>query len=110
MYTAKTLRHPRLLAQASICRQCLRSRAAPFSASAPVHKYLKTPKPKGAPRLEHRQQDFQREWAERLERIEKGEEQNVWDIFEERGFIKDVAGYERNHIPQGICETPNLIA
>jgi tyrosyl-tRNA synthetase len=33
-------------------------------------------------------------WAERAERIKNGEERHVWDVLEERGYIKDVAGYE----------------
>ncbi|EFQ25485.1 tRNA synthetase class I [Colletotrichum graminicola] len=32
------------------------------------------------------------EWAKRAEAIEQGELQNIWDIFEERGYVKDVAG------------------
>ncbi|GKT43200.1 tyrosine-protein phosphatase [Colletotrichum spaethianum] len=32
------------------------------------------------------------EWAKRAEAIEQGDLQNIWDIFEERGYIKDVAG------------------
>ncbi|KAG6004940.1 hypothetical protein E4U21_000609 [Claviceps maximensis] len=31
-------------------------------------------------------------WTARAERIQNGEERHVWDILEERGFIKDVAG------------------
>ncbi|OLN82900.1 Tyrosine-tRNA ligase, mitochondrial [Colletotrichum chlorophyti] len=32
------------------------------------------------------------EWAKRAEAISQGEVQNIWDIFEERGYVKDVAG------------------
>ncbi|KAK1970585.1 tRNA synthetase class I [Colletotrichum sublineola] len=32
------------------------------------------------------------EWVKRAEAIEQGELQNIWDVFEERGYIKDVAG------------------
>ncbi|GKT91729.1 tyrosyl-tRNA synthetase [Colletotrichum tofieldiae] len=32
------------------------------------------------------------EWAKRAEAIEQGDLQNIWDIFEERGYVKDVAG------------------
>ncbi len=31
-------------------------------------------------------------WEDRAERIKVGTEQNLWDFFEERGFVKDVAG------------------
>jgi hypothetical protein len=33
-------------------------------------------------------------WAERAARIQAGEQKHVWDVLEERGYIKDVAGYE----------------
>ncbi|WQF87259.1 Putative aminoacyl-tRNA synthetase, class I, rossmann-like alpha/beta/alpha sandwich [Colletotrichum destructivum] len=32
------------------------------------------------------------EWAKRAVAIQQGDAQNIWDIFEERGYIKDVAG------------------
>lgn len=35
-------------------------------------------------------------WAERAEKIKSGEERHVWDVLEERGYIKDVAGYEHH--------------
>ncbi|RDA90750.1 hypothetical protein CP533_2977 [Ophiocordyceps camponoti-saundersi (nom. inval.)] len=31
-------------------------------------------------------------WAQRAERIRKGEKKSAWDVLKERGFIKDVAG------------------
>ncbi|GAB0137567.1 hypothetical protein EsDP_00005827 [Epichloe bromicola] len=31
-------------------------------------------------------------WEKRAERIQNGEERHVWDILDERGYIKDVAG------------------
>jgi hypothetical protein len=33
------------------------------------------------------------EWALRADDIRAGRRQHVWDLFNERGFIKDVAGY-----------------
>lgn len=33
------------------------------------------------------------EWKEQSERISAGEQRNLWDILQERGFIKDTAGY-----------------
>ena len=33
-----------------------------------------------------------REWREKGVRIKEGLEPNLWDTFEERGFVKDVAG------------------
>ncbi|KJZ71624.1 hypothetical protein HIM_09018 [Hirsutella minnesotensis 3608] len=34
----------------------------------------------------------EREWKERAEKIKSGELPHIWDILEERGFIKDTAG------------------
>jgi tyrosyl-tRNA synthetase len=31
-------------------------------------------------------------WQERAQKIDNGELQNTWDLLNERGFIKDVAG------------------
>lgn len=41
--------------------------------------------------------DGEERWAARAERIEKGEEKHMWDILEERGYLKDVAGYGLLH-------------
>ena len=35
-------------------------------------------------------------WEERASKIQSGELRHVWDILDERGFIKDVAGYVEN--------------
>ncbi|WYZ44272.1 hypothetical protein EsH8_VII_000708 [Colletotrichum jinshuiense] len=32
------------------------------------------------------------EWAKRAEAIQQGDIQNIWDVFEERGYVKDIAG------------------
>ncbi|ROT43618.1 tRNA synthetase class I [Sodiomyces alkalinus F11] len=39
-----------------------------------------------------KREDAAKQWDERAEAILRGEARNLWDIFEERGFIKDVAG------------------
>lgn len=31
-------------------------------------------------------------WQARAEAIKKGKKQNTWDLFEERGYVKDTAG------------------
>jgi tyrosyl-tRNA synthetase len=33
------------------------------------------------------------QWAQKAEEIAAGTRRNVWDILEERGFVKDTAGY-----------------
>lgn len=32
------------------------------------------------------------QWAEKAKKIDSGEAQHLWDLFRERGYIKDVAG------------------
>ncbi|UNI23368.1 Tyrosine--tRNA ligase [Purpureocillium takamizusanense] len=34
----------------------------------------------------------ERRWEERAQRIQDGEQRHVWDVLDERGYIKDVAG------------------
>ncbi|KAK1825691.1 tRNA synthetases class I-domain-containing protein [Podospora conica] len=37
-------------------------------------------------------EDAENFWADRADKIQRGELQNTWDLLEERGFVKDVAG------------------
>ncbi|KND91120.1 Tyrosine--tRNA ligase, mitochondrial [Tolypocladium ophioglossoides CBS 100239] len=37
--------------------------------------------------------DGEERWENRAQRIQNGEERHVWDLLDERGYIKDVAGY-----------------
>ncbi|EEY17575.1 tyrosyl-tRNA synthetase [Verticillium alfalfae VaMs.102] len=66
-----------------IWRRCTNTRLAPQSLSPSRHIHLKT--------LQKRE-DAAQEWAKKAEAIKNGEARNLWEIFEERGFIKDVAG------------------
>ncbi|KAM0287976.1 hypothetical protein ACHAQH_000043 [Verticillium albo-atrum] len=68
--------------QRSIWRRC-NTRFAPLSLQTPRWIHLKT--------LQKRD-DAAQEWDEKAEAIKNGEARNLWDIFEERGFVKDVAG------------------
>ncbi|KAK8103376.1 tRNA synthetase class I [Apiospora kogelbergensis] len=43
-------------------------------------------------RYEAKQRMAAEEWAARAARIDAGQEQNLWDAFKERGFVKDIAG------------------
>ena len=36
--------------------------------------------------------DSEKRWRERALQIEKGKVQNTWDMLEERGFVKNIAG------------------
>ncbi|KAM0335262.1 hypothetical protein ACHAQA_000306 [Verticillium albo-atrum] len=68
--------------QRSIWRRC-NTQLAPRSLQTPRWIHLKT--------LQKRD-DAAQEWEEKAEAIKNGKAQNLWDIFEERGFVKDVAG------------------
>lgn len=53
--------------------------------------------PQDRPRRIHlktqkKRDDAASQWDERAEAIKRGEARNLWDIFEERGFFKDIAG------------------
>ena len=37
-------------------------------------------------------EDAENQWEARAEKIKSGEVRNIWDMLEERGFVKDVAG------------------
>ncbi|KAI0895674.1 hypothetical protein F4806DRAFT_487414 [Annulohypoxylon nitens] len=41
-----------------------------------------------------KQAENEKEWAERAELIKEGKVQHLWDLFKERGYIKDIAGTE----------------
>lgn len=38
--------------------------------------------------------DGEERWEKRAQQIQNGELPHVWDVLDERGYIKDVAGYE----------------
>lgn len=38
-------------------------------------------------------------WKDRAQKVDSGEIQNTWDLLNERGFVKDVAGYDRIQLP-----------
>ncbi|KAI1349131.1 tRNA synthetase class I [Xylaria sp. FL0043] len=69
-------------ARRTLCRTCLlRSITATRQHRRPIH--LST--------LEKRR-IAQEEWDQRAERIQNGEQVNLWDSFRERGYVKDIAG------------------
>lgn len=35
-------------------------------------------------------------WDRKAQAIQKGEDYNLWDVLNERGYVKDVAGYARH--------------
>jgi tyrosyl-tRNA synthetase len=44
-------------------------------------------------KVQNRRKEAKEQWAQWATEIEAGKRRNLWDIFEERGFVKDVAGY-----------------
>lgn len=82
--STQALRPVSSAAPKTLCRACLiRSITANRQQRRPIH--LST--------LAKRKEadDY---WAARAERIKQGEEPNLWDIFKERGYVKDIAGYD----------------
>ncbi|KAK0746422.1 tyrosine--trna ligase precursor, mitochondrial (cyt-18) [Schizothecium vesticola] len=45
-----------------------------------------------SPKYTAKVEDAENEWDHQAEKIKKGEAKNLWDVLEERGFVKDVAG------------------
>lgn len=39
-----------------------------------------------------KRREAEEQWEQWAKEIDAGERRNLWDIFEERGFVKDVAG------------------
>ncbi|KAI1324633.1 tRNA synthetase class I [Xylariaceae sp. FL0255] len=67
-----------------LCRACLlKSRSA-----------LPTSQPRRSigTRLIAKREEAARDWAERAEKIKNGEQENLWDHFKKRGYVKDTAG------------------
>jgi len=68
-----------------ICRSCLSG----FSGRAAT---LKTQRRWIGLKVLAKRKKADEEWAAQAEAIEAGTKRHIWDIFEERGYIKDVAG------------------
>ncbi|KAI1827106.1 tRNA synthetase class I [Xylaria intraflava] len=66
----------------TLCRPCLlRSMARNREYSRPIH--LSTLKKRA---------DAEEAWKLRAQKVKNGEEPHLWDIFKERGYVKDTAG------------------
>ncbi|KAI1736043.1 tRNA synthetase class I [Xylaria scruposa] len=80
--STRMLRTASGVARTTLCRTCLiRSIAPSRQHRRPIH--LGT--------LEKRRM-AQEAWDQKAERIKNGEEANLWDVFKERGYVKDIAG------------------
>ncbi len=72
---------------ARVCLGCLRQ-----SASSPFRLQRRSLKRSHGPKYQAKIDAALEEWKERAQNIQDGEKPNVWDMFEERGFVKDVVG------------------
>ncbi|KAI0547040.1 tRNA synthetase class I [Xylaria curta] len=80
--STRILRTASSVARTTLCRTCLiRSMAPSRQHRRPIHLSVLA-KRKAA----------QEAWDKKAERIQNGKEQNLWDVFKERGYVKDIAG------------------
>lgn len=70
---------------AHICRSCLTSLVRSSLTPKTQRRWI------GLKYIE-KQKAAAEEWSLRAEQIKAGTQRNLWDIFEERGYVKDVAG------------------
>lgn len=66
-----------------IWHTCCRAQVTP-PGNVPRWIHLKTLK---------KREEAAKQWDERADAILRGEATNLWDVFEERGFVKDIAGF-----------------
>jgi tyrosyl-tRNA synthetase len=73
-----------VLSRGSACYRCLfayATRVAPIQRRGISQGYLQ------------KKAAAEAQWKERAEQIREGKLYNLWDVFEERGYVKDTAGY-----------------
>ena len=80
-----SLRQGLLLGRGLTCRRCLETFARDRISAPQTRRWIGT---KYLAKVEA----ADKEWEKRAEQIKEGHMRNLWDIFEERGYIKDVAG------------------
>ncbi|KAK9779866.1 putative Tyrosine--tRNA ligase [Seiridium cardinale] len=73
-----------LSARATLCRQCLVSRARTTS--------LTSQKRSISQNVQRRRDLHEEAWRRKAKKIQEGEDYNVWDLLVERGYVKDTAG------------------
>ncbi|KAK3987020.1 tRNA synthetases class I-domain-containing protein [Cladorrhinum sp. PSN332] len=78
-----------LSSRGSVCRRCLST--AGVLVRGPGYMQSRTVKTYGL-KMTAKLDNAAEEWAQRAERIKKGELQNTFDMLEERGYVKDLAG------------------
>lgn len=68
-----------------ICRSCLTGLGRSSPLSRPQRRWLGL-------KVIAKREKAEEEWAAQAEAIQAGTKRHLWDIFEERGYVKDVAG------------------
>lgn len=58
-------------------------------AASPLRRHLKT---SHGPKYQAKLDEAENQWQQRKRLVEEGKIPHLWDFFEERGFVKDVAG------------------
>lgn len=69
-----------------------RSRAQPHRTFGKVRESDIMKKKLKSPKYTAKVEDAENQWDFQAEKIKRGVVKNLWDVFEERGFIKDTAG------------------
>lgn len=70
-------------ARSTLCRRCIKQRLA--GTTSQQVRFISI-------RVEEKRKAADEAWAARAAQIDAGEARNLWDIFKERGFVKDLAG------------------
>ncbi|KAK4195833.1 tRNA synthetases class I-domain-containing protein [Triangularia verruculosa] len=82
-----------LTGRGSVCRKCLLT-VKSMAGGGPTSTYAqhRGKKTWHGPKYQAKIDQAQAEWEERAEKIRNGEMQSTWDMFVERGYVKDTAG------------------
>lgn len=73
-------------------QRCLRVAMGPRACLWQRQIRCKSYKEGRGPKMQAKLDKAEREWQEQADKIKKGEAENLWDVLESRGFIKDVVG------------------
>ncbi|VBB71668.1 Tyrosyl-tRNA synthetase mitochondrial precursor encoded by the yts1 gene [Podospora comata] len=81
------------MSRGSVCRRCLLTMKS-MAGGGPISTYAQQRGKKTwhGPKYQAKIDQAQADWEERAEKIKKGEIQHTWDMFVERGYVKDTAG------------------
>ncbi|KAK0668246.1 tyrosyl-tRNA synthetase mitochondrial precursor encoded by the yts1 protein [Cercophora samala] len=82
-----------LMSRGSVCRRCLLTMKS-MTGEGPIStvSQQRGKKTFHGPKYQAKIDQAQADWEARAEKIKKGEMQHTWDMFVERGYVKDTAG------------------